>query len=380
MAVLPLGATEPHNLHLPYGTDTFQVQAIGELACERAFEGGARVVLLPTIPYGTETNLMRFPLAMNLDPSTVAKVVADLVDSLAAHGVRKCVLLNGHGGNDLKWMLRELYGKTPVHLFACNWYKVAADRHADIFEEAGDHAGELETSMGLAHFPGLVAMEQADPGALARPRFEAVNRGWVEITRPWHLLTTNTGAGDPRPATAAKGRAITEAVVARLADFLVELAASPLDETFPFRPEERAGGPGHDTEVAARSLLIGSWRWSGCRGRGAGGRARIYKLVGRRAIGRPGRRGRHDPPRGDPRLHEADDHALLGGQDPAENREFLDGLRPGDKVEGKLVVQRRRRRLLQTWNSSNAPSPRRSCCRAPAQAGGRATRSCRTSP
>src|SRR6185437_7375624 len=114
VAVLPFGATEPHNLHLPYGTDTIEVEVIGREACRMAAERGARVVLLPALPYGTETNQMRFPMAMNLNPSTVARVIADLVDSLATHGVKKCVLLNGHGGNDLKWMLRELHLKTPV--------------------------------------------------------------------------------------------------------------------------------------------------------------------------------------------------------------------------------------------------------------------------
>ncbi|HEX8203227.1 MAG TPA: creatininase family protein [Isosphaeraceae bacterium] len=234
VAVLPLGATEPHNLHLPYGTDTFQVEVIGRRACQTAHDRGARVVLLPALPYGTETNQMRFPLAMNLGPETVARVITDLVASLAVHGIRKCVLLNGHGGNDLKWVLRQLYGATPVHLFLCNWYKVAADRHDSIFVDPGDHAGEMETSMGLAHFPHLVALDRADPGSLAACRFEAVNRGWVEITRPWHLLTTNSGAGDPRPATAAKGEALTEIVVERLAAFLKDLSDSPTDETFPY--------------------------------------------------------------------------------------------------------------------------------------------------
>ena len=234
VAVLPLGATEPHNLHLPYGTDTFQVEVIGERACALAYGRGSRVVMLPPLPYGTETNQMRFPLAMNLNPSTVARVVTDLVRSLETHGVRKCVLLNGHGGNDLKWLLRELHNETSVHLFLCNWYKVAADRHSQIFEDAGDHAGELETSMGLAHFRDLVVMEQADEGALAVTRFEAVNRGWVEITRPWHLLTTNSGAGNPRPATAEKGRQVTEIVVERLASFLEALAASAVNERFPY--------------------------------------------------------------------------------------------------------------------------------------------------
>ncbi len=234
VAVLPLGATEPHNLHMPYGTDTFQVDVIGERACAEAARRGASVVLLPAVPYGTETNQMRFPLAMNLDPTTVARVIGDLVESLAIHGVKKCVLLNGHGGNDLKWVLREMHLSSRVHLFLCNWYKVGSDQHARIFQDPGDHAGELETSMGLAHFPSLVHLDQADEGSLAATRFEAVNRGWVEITRPWHLLTTNSGAGDPRPATAEKGHAITELVVERVAGFLVELAASPVDPTFPY--------------------------------------------------------------------------------------------------------------------------------------------------
>ena len=85
-----------------------------------------------------------------------------------------------------------------------------------IFHEPDDHAGEMETSMGLAHFPELVALEQADAGAIRPSRFEAVNRGWVEITRPWHLLTTNSGAGDPRRATAAKGEKLTEVVSTRI--------------------------------------------------------------------------------------------------------------------------------------------------------------------
>ena len=73
VAVLPLGATEPHNLHLPYGTDTFQVEVIASRACALASQEGARVLKLPVLPYGTETNQMKFPLAMNLNPTTVAR-------------------------------------------------------------------------------------------------------------------------------------------------------------------------------------------------------------------------------------------------------------------------------------------------------------------
>lgn len=237
VAVLPLGATEPHNLHLPYGTDTFQVDAIASRACQMASERGARVLLLPAIPYGTETNQMGFPLAMNLNPTTLGRVITDLVESLETHGIRKALLVNGHGGNDLKWLLRELHRNTSVHLFLCNWYKVASDGYETIFEKKDDHAGEMETSMGLAHFPDLVTLDQADPGAVRPSRFNAVKNGWVEITRPWHLLTTNSGSGDPRAATAAKGDAVTQRVAERIANFLVELAESPLDASFPFAPE-----------------------------------------------------------------------------------------------------------------------------------------------
>ncbi len=82
---------------------------------------------------------------------------------------------------------------TPVHLFLCNWYKVASDVYASDFRGQDDHAGEMETSMGLAHFPELVALEQADAGSRRPSRFEAVNEGWVEITRPWHLLDDQLG-------------------------------------------------------------------------------------------------------------------------------------------------------------------------------------------
>jgi creatinine amidohydrolase len=239
VAVLPLGATEPHNLHLPYGTDTLEGDTIGEALCAAAHERGAKVVLLPTVPYGTETNQMAFPLAMNVNPSTLAAVIRDLVESLAHHGVRKIVLLNSHGGNDLKPVLRELYGRTPAHLFLCNWYRVVGDVYGEIFERPDDHAGEMETSLILAYHPHLVARDVqgkllADEGTVATTRFEAVNRGWVSITRPWHLLTTNSGAGNPHAASAEKGRQLVERLVERLAGFLVELSAATLDERFPF--------------------------------------------------------------------------------------------------------------------------------------------------
>jgi creatinine amidohydrolase len=241
VAVLPMGATEPHNLHLPYGTDTYEAEAIGSRACEAAYKQGAHVVLLPAIPYGTDTNQLKFPLAMNVNPSTLLLVIRDLVDSLAVHGIHKLLILNSHGGNDFKPVLRELHGKTPVHIFLCDWWRnISSDVHGKIFDDAGDHAGEMETALALAYFSDFVAVDpktgklQADDGAVKPTRFVAVNRGWISLTSPWHLLTTNSGSGNPHEATAEKGRALMQVLVDRLSSFLVELAKSPIDERFPF--------------------------------------------------------------------------------------------------------------------------------------------------
>jgi creatinine amidohydrolase len=235
-AVLPFGATEPHNLHMPYGTDIFQVEVLGQRACERAYQAGARVVLLPTVPFGVNTNHLKVPgaLACSVTPTTLLHVLTDLVDSLERQGVYKLVLLNGHGGNELKPLMRELHHRTRVFLCLCDWYRMAGDLYPTLFEKPGEHADEVETSLGLAFFPHLVHPELADNGAARPSRLDAINRGWVSITRPWHLVCANTGIGDPAAATAAKGQRLMDALVERLAAFLVQLAAAPQDESFPY--------------------------------------------------------------------------------------------------------------------------------------------------
>lgn len=240
VAVLPMGATEPHNLHLPYGTDTYEVEAIGQRACEAAWNRGAKAVLLPTIPYGTETNMAHCAMAMNVNPSTLAMVIGDLIDSLAGHGVHKLLILNGHGGNEFKPVVREQMARTPVHLFLCDWFRgLSADIQSELFADPGDHAGATETSLGLAYFDPLVRKNEdgslaADDGKCRPSRLEAINQGWVGISRRWDLLTNNTGSGDPHEATKAKGEKLMEVMVDRLSNFLVDLANEPIDDGFPF--------------------------------------------------------------------------------------------------------------------------------------------------
>ena len=238
VAVVPLGATEPHNLHLPYGTDVFEATIIGERLCQHAYERGAKIVLLPTIPFGVETNMRKLPLAINVNPETLNHFVRDVVVSLRGSGIKKIVLLNRHGGNEFKPLLRELAGD-GIQVFLIDWFRVLNDVYATIFDHPEDHAGEMETSFALAFFPHLVRLNHdgtltADDGAARLTAFDAVNRGWVSITRPWHLLTTNTGSGNPHAATAEKGQRAMEILIERLASFLVELSAHVVDDHFPF--------------------------------------------------------------------------------------------------------------------------------------------------
>jgi creatinine amidohydrolase len=236
VAVLPFGATEPHNLHMPYGTDNFQVEAIGERACEKAFQAGAKVLLLPTIPFGVNTNHLKIPgaLACSLTPTTLLAILSDLVESLERQGVHKLVLLNGHGGNELKPLTRQLHHRTKVFLCVCDWFRMASDVYPRIFDQPGEHADEVESSLGLAFFPELMHMELADEGAAKPTRFDAINCGWVSMTRPWHLVSKHTGLGNPKAATAEKGKQLMGVVVERLASFLVELSAAKMDEQFPY--------------------------------------------------------------------------------------------------------------------------------------------------
>jgi len=234
VAVLPIGATEPHNLHIPYGSDAFHGERIADRCCEAAHKLGAKVVLLPTIPYGVDSNQLEFPLAIHVGQPVLDAMVAEIVRSLEHHGILKLVLFNSHGGNSFKPLLRELFGKTKVFLALIDWWKVAADHFREIFEKVGDHADEMETSVGLALFGDLIHLQDADDGAVRPCRFEAVERGWAQITRPWHLLTKNAGVGDPRAATAEKGERYIQITVERVARFLKELSDAKMDECFPY--------------------------------------------------------------------------------------------------------------------------------------------------
>lgn len=226
VVILPWGATEAHNYHLPYATDNIQSEYVAAEAARKAWEQGAKVVVLPNIPFGVNTGQLDITLDMNLNPSTQLAILRDMVQVLARQGIPKLVILNGHGGNDFRQILRELQAEFPtVFLSTLNWFR-AADRN-QYFAAPGDHADELETSAMLHIAPHLVSpLAEAGPGAARQFRMAALRQGWVWAQREWSKVTADTGVGNPTAANAAKGAAFLEAVTTNIGHFLVELAAA----------------------------------------------------------------------------------------------------------------------------------------------------------
>ena len=234
VVVLPFAATEPHGKHLPYGTDIFEVEAIAARACELAQGQGARVATLPVIPFGVQTSQQTYPLAMNLNPSTLNQILSDLTESLDNTGIEKAVILNGHGGNDFYMHLKELYGKRKVYLVQVNWFAMCRPLQDELFTPGGDHANDLETSLVLHLRPELVDMQQAGHQPTAKLRIAGMQAGWARAPRPWEKYTEDSGAGDPRQATAEKGARFFEACTQELGTFLTELSHTKIDAAFPF--------------------------------------------------------------------------------------------------------------------------------------------------
>ncbi len=232
VAVLPMGATEAHNWHLPYGTDSYQNEYICAEAGRRAWQHGAKVAILPNVPFGVQTGQLDIPFCINVNPSTQLALLDDVINSLEGVGIPKLVLLNGHGGNDFRQMLRELQARHPgIFLSAVSWFQIPFP--GDLFTLPGDHADERETSMMLHIEPELV-LPKADwgDGATNGWRLKAMREKWAWAQRAWTSATHDTGSGDPQHSTAEKGAAYLDIVTSRLADFLVELASADLNDLY----------------------------------------------------------------------------------------------------------------------------------------------------
>ena len=231
VAVLPWGATEAHNYHLPHGTDVIEATTLAERSAEEATRRGAKVIVLPTIPFGNNAQQLDQVATISIQTATAAAILADVAHSLTSQGIDRLVLLNAHGGNDFKPLIRDVQARYRMLIVVINFWQMAPQAVDEIFADAGDHAGELETSFLLDVRPEWVLMEQAGEGKAVPFKLASLKKPGVWTPRPWSATHPDTGSGNPVQSTADKGRRYAEAVSREIAEILVELSRAKKGES-----------------------------------------------------------------------------------------------------------------------------------------------------
>lgn len=232
LAVLPWGATEAHNYHLPFSTDNIMVERIAYESAGIAWNKGARIIVLPAIPFGVNTGQLDIKLNINMNPSTQYAILNDVIDVLNRHEIYKFLILNGHGGNDFKQMIRELGAKYPkMFICECNWYQSFSN--SDFFENGGGHADEMETSLMQFIAPELVLpLNEAGSGIGKKFRIGSLNEKWAWAERKWSKVTVDTGIGDPQKASAAKGEKCFKEVINKIGTLMTDLSGADINDMY----------------------------------------------------------------------------------------------------------------------------------------------------
>jgi creatinine amidohydrolase len=232
LAILPWGATEAHNLHLPFSTDNIMAENVAADSAQIAWDKGAKLIVLPTIPFGVNTGQMDIRLNINMNPSTQFALLNDVTDVLNRHKIYKFLILNGHGGNDFRQIIRELGLKYPdMFICSCNWYQ--SFDTAEFFENSGGHADEMETSVMQYIAPELVLpLKEAGKGHGKKFRIKAFNEKWAWAERKWTQVTSDTGIGDPSGANSSKGEMCYKGVIKKIGNLMYELSQADITNMY----------------------------------------------------------------------------------------------------------------------------------------------------
>jgi creatinine amidohydrolase len=218
-AVLAVGSTESHGMHLPHGTDTLVATHIAEAVAERV-EG---LLVLPELPYGMSAHYSSFPVAVSLSTETLIHVLKDVLDSLLKHGITRLLIVNGHDGNiaAIEAATREfrtLHPEMRIAVLEAWWvtaWELVPKGTFEVWDGLG-HGGEGETSIMLAVAPELVEMDRARGVVPELPAHVEVKWRFIELT-PYAVT------GDPTKATVEKGKLMRDALVDLLVDFIHEM-------------------------------------------------------------------------------------------------------------------------------------------------------------
>lgn len=224
LAILPWGAMEPHNHHLPYLTDCILSSATRSDAAEAAYEQGVTCMVLPPVFMGSQSaGQWNKPFCVHARGKTQKAILVDIVASLHGQGIRTLVIVNGHGGNSFKSPVRDLAMAYPdFKIVVVDWYNVlpkgaSSRRRWMTMLVSRRHRSCCTTT--LSWWRWSVRATVVSPGKV--PSLEE-RVGWMP--RHWDEVSADTGIGYPKKATAEKGKRYAEAVVKKVVRLLVELA------------------------------------------------------------------------------------------------------------------------------------------------------------
>ncbi len=232
VVLLPIGATEQHGPHLPLDTDTSAVLDVALRAAKQIED--FPVLVLPPISWGLSPHHMIFPGTLTLSWQTFGALVTEICACIHAHGFRKIMLLNGHGGNSgiLNALAVDMNGK-GIGIVVATYFELLAKDTLVSLCEADDrmsHSGELETSIQLCLHPELVDRDQIDASLSVPPKEYLARRRFHGVYRPLNLSAEAPlgVTGIATTATAAKGEKLLASVAEALVTFLRHYHSQPV--------------------------------------------------------------------------------------------------------------------------------------------------------
>lgn len=234
--ILPWGSHEPHGEHLPYATDSILAEAVADAVSAKANKKYRHIkdykdtafVLLPTMSLGSQnvSQVENYELCLHFNTESQKHVLEDIVASLTRQGIETLFVINGHNGNALKGIIRDVMVKYPFFkIYLCNYLDVV-DRHRDELKDKGDvyynldeHAGYTETSLMLHVNPELVHFENIKDEHPGLPK----NGGEFWTPSDWKKRSVNTRVGTVGMASCEAGKSMFDFVTDKLSDEIVEI-------------------------------------------------------------------------------------------------------------------------------------------------------------
>ena len=230
VVILPWGATEAHNNHLPYASDVIEAVAIAEESAQRAQNMGAKVVVLPVIPFGNNAQHLDQSVTIHINTTTAFAILRDIVDSLISQKIDRLLIVNSHGGNNFKPIVRDLQKEFPILIIVADILEMVPESVKELFDSPGDHAGELETSLMMYLSSDKIDISAAGEGKKNQFEVSGLDQPGIWTPRPWHHIHPDTGSGNPATASIEKGEKYFDLVCEALSKTIFGLSSAKKGE------------------------------------------------------------------------------------------------------------------------------------------------------